>query len=71
MLLPFGGGRRICSGVSFALQVLNLTLASMLQAFEIKTPTGKPIDMSDRSGPSTAIEALLIPRFEFSKVQSW
>ncbi|XP_057987592.1 cytochrome P450 82A1-like [Hevea brasiliensis] len=34
--LTFGSGRRMCSGVSFALQVMQLTLASLLYAFDIQ-----------------------------------
>ncbi|KAI9180206.1 hypothetical protein LWI28_002284 [Acer negundo] len=35
--LPFGSGRRKCPGISFALQVLHLTLARLLHAFELGT----------------------------------
>nr|POE70888.1 cytochrome p450 82a4 [Quercus suber] len=34
-LIPFGSGRRMCPGISFALQVTQLTLATLLHAFEI------------------------------------
>ncbi|KAF2324465.1 hypothetical protein GH714_014491 [Hevea brasiliensis] len=42
-LLPFGSGRRICPGISFALQVLNLTLATLLHSFEIETHSGNQL----------------------------
>ncbi|KAK9170008.1 hypothetical protein Syun_002148 [Stephania yunnanensis] len=39
-LLPFGSGRRSCPGIGLALQVMHLTLARILQAFELKTNPG-------------------------------
>lgn len=33
--IPFGCGRRICAGVSFAIQILQLPLANLLQGFEL------------------------------------
>ncbi|KAJ8771569.1 hypothetical protein K2173_026746 [Erythroxylum novogranatense] len=65
-LIPFGSGRRMCPGISFALQVLNLTLATLLHGFEVETPSNKPVDM--RGGPGlsniklTPLEVLLSPR---------
>ncbi|XP_065875120.1 cytochrome P450 CYP82J17-like [Euphorbia lathyris] len=44
--LPFSGGRRHCPGTNLAMQVLNLSLARLLQAFNFKTPSDKPLDMS-------------------------
>ncbi|XP_057989152.1 cytochrome P450 CYP82D47-like [Hevea brasiliensis] len=65
-LLPFGSGRRICPAVSFALQVLNLTLATLLHSFEIETPSGQPVDMSESAGmtnlKATPVDVLLTPR---------
>ncbi|XP_076934541.1 cytochrome P450 CYP82D47-like [Bidens hawaiensis] len=65
-LLPFGGGRRICPGVSFALQALHLTLASLIQQFTLKNPTNEPIDMRESHGLSsskaTPLEVLVAPR---------
>ncbi|KAI4316764.1 hypothetical protein L6164_024711 [Bauhinia variegata] len=37
-LIPFGYGRRLCPGISFALQVLHLTLVCLLHAFDFATP---------------------------------
>ncbi|WRX30803.1 Cytochrome P450 - like 10, partial [Theobroma cacao] len=45
-LIPFGSGRRICSGVSLALQIMHFTVGNLLHAFEITTPSDEPIDMS-------------------------
>ena len=47
-LIPFGSGRRMCPGISFALQVTQLTLATLLHAFEITNPSDEPVDMIDR-----------------------
>ncbi|KAF4346228.1 hypothetical protein G4B88_021774 [Cannabis sativa] len=51
-LIPFGSGRRSCPGASFAIQVLHLTLARLLQGFEFKNPVDGPIsiDMSESPG---------------------
>ncbi|XP_022766494.1 cytochrome P450 CYP82D47-like [Durio zibethinus] len=65
-LLPFSSGRRMCPGVSFALQVLQLTLANLLYWFDFATPLDEPIDM--RQGPAltlskaTPLEVLVTPR---------
>ncbi|RVX14939.1 Methyltetrahydroprotoberberine 14-monooxygenase [Vitis vinifera] len=65
-LMPFGSGRRSCPGVSFALQVLHLTLARLLHAFELSTPVDQPVDMTESSGltipKATPLEVLLTPR---------
>ncbi|XP_076883272.1 cytochrome P450 CYP82D47-like [Bidens hawaiensis] len=65
-LLPFGSGRRMCPGVSFALQVLPLTLTNVIQQFVIHKPSNEPIDMSERLGittiKATPLEVLLSPR---------
>ncbi|KAM0060734.1 putative cytochrome P450 [Helianthus debilis subsp. tardiflorus] len=65
-LLPFGTGRRMCPGVYFALQVLPLALANVIQQFVIKKTSNEPIDMSESSGLTTSkatpLEVLLAPR---------
>lgn len=65
-LLPFGSGRRMCPGVSFALQSLHFTMATLLQQFVIKNPSDQPIDMSESFGmtnmKATPLEVLLTPR---------
>ncbi|RZC84733.1 hypothetical protein C5167_047515 [Papaver somniferum] len=48
-LIPFGTGRRICPGASFALEVLHLVLTRLILEFEMKAPEGK-IDMRARPG---------------------
>ncbi|XP_061343216.1 xanthotoxin 5-hydroxylase CYP82C4-like [Gastrolobium bilobum] len=65
-LIPFGSGRRSCPGMSFALQVLHLTLARLLHGFEFATPSNQPVDMTESPGltipKATPLEVLLSPR---------
>ncbi|GMH13858.1 hypothetical protein Nepgr_015699 [Nepenthes gracilis] len=64
-LIPFGSGRRICSGISFSLQIMMFTLANLLQAFEITTPSDKQVDLTERFGltnmKETPLEVILTP----------
>lgn len=66
-LIPFGSGRRVCPGISFTTQILELTLASLVHAFEIATPTDEPVDMTEGSGfPNKKVmplEVCLTPRW--------
>ncbi|KAJ4821910.1 hypothetical protein Tsubulata_017056 [Turnera subulata] len=48
--IPFGGGRRMCPGIYFALQELQMTLATFIQGLEFDRPSGEPIDMSEGIG---------------------
>ncbi|KAF8406374.1 hypothetical protein HHK36_008461 [Tetracentron sinense] len=65
-LIPFGSGRRVCPGISFALQVVHLALARLLHCFEFETPLGAPLDMTEGPGMTipkvTPLEVLLTPR---------
>jgi cytochrome P450 len=65
-LIPFGTGRRFCPGISLALQVMQLTLATLLHAFEIATPSDEPVDMTENVAltnlKSTPLEVHLTPR---------
>ncbi|XVF00626.1 hypothetical protein REPUB_Repub04eG0017000 [Reevesia pubescens] len=65
-LLPFGAGRRICPGITFALQLLYLALARLLHGFEWGTVSDKAIDMSESPGitvpKATPLEVTLTPR---------
>ncbi|XP_021283758.1 cytochrome P450 CYP82D47-like [Herrania umbratica] len=65
-LIPFGSGRRMCPGVSFGLQVLELTLANLLQGFELGTPLDEPVDMGEAIGLTnlkvSPLEVLITPR---------
>ncbi|XP_058081383.1 cytochrome P450 CYP82D47-like [Magnolia sinica] len=64
--LPFGSGRRACPGITFAMQVMHLTLARLLHAFHLDTPNGQPVDMTEGLGltipKSTQLEVLWTPR---------
>ncbi|KAJ6722508.1 CYTOCHROME P450 82C3-RELATED [Salix koriyanagi] len=64
--IPFGSGRRMCPGVSFAIQILNLVLSTLLHGFEIETLNDAPIDMTETGGmtniKATPLKALLTPR---------
>lgn len=64
--IPFGSGRRMCPGVSLALQVLHLTLARLLHEFELGTVSDALVDMSESPGLSvpkaTPLEVVLSPR---------
>lgn len=65
-LIPFGSGRRICPGVTLGLQVMQLTLANLLQGFDIATPLDEPLDVSETYGITNLkagqLDVLLIPR---------
>ena len=64
--LPFGSGRRMCPGLSFSLQVTQLTLANLLHNFEIASPLNKPVDMTEKvrltNQKATPLEVHLTPR---------
>ncbi|KAH9607018.1 hypothetical protein KSS87_013793 [Heliosperma pusillum] len=64
--LPFGSGRRICPGITYALKFMMLTLATLLQGFEISTPLLETVDMSEGFGitnlKATPLDVLLVPR---------
>jgi cytochrome P450 len=63
---PFGSGRRSCPGITLASQVTQLTLARLIQGFELATPGNEPVDMSEGSGITLPkvkpIELLITPR---------
>ncbi|MCL7039080.1 hypothetical protein MKW94_030590 [Papaver nudicaule] len=68
-LIPFGAGRRICPGVSFAVQLMHLVLARLLHEFDITTvgPEAK-VDMAESGGllccKIMPLEVLIKPRLE-------
>jgi len=69
-LLPFGGGRRKCPGVSLGLEIVHFSLASFLHSFEILNSSPDPIDMTETFGltntKATPLEILIKPRLSFS-----
>ncbi|KAJ4955619.1 hypothetical protein NE237_012402 [Protea cynaroides] len=64
--IPFGSGVRSCPGITFAMQVLLLTLARLIHGFNLETPSNRPIDMSEGLAltlpKKTPVEVLLTPR---------
>ncbi|KAH7567345.1 hypothetical protein JRO89_XS07G0055300 [Xanthoceras sorbifolium] len=65
-LIPFGAGRRACPGIAFALQMTHLGLASLLQAYEVSTPSNTAVDMTGTPGLTNTranpLHVLLQPR---------
>ncbi|KAL2242984.1 UNVERIFIED_CONTAM: cytochrome [Sesamum indicum] len=65
-LLPFGGGRRICPGISFSLGLMELALANFLHGFDIEKLSDGMVDMTSSFGATnmkaTPLEVLLKPR---------
>ncbi|XP_050224676.1 cytochrome P450 93B2-like [Mercurialis annua] len=58
-LLPFGSGRRNCSGMSLAMQILPITLATLIQCFDWTVVASRPaavdggdqvVDMTEKPG---------------------
>lgn len=66
-LIPFGAGRRSCPGTGLALQMLHMVLAILIQKFELSTPNGAEVDMTESAGltndKATPLEVLVAPRF--------
>ncbi|XP_042484423.1 cytochrome P450 CYP82D47-like [Macadamia integrifolia] len=64
--VPFGSGVRSCPGITFAMQILHLTLARLLHGFNMETPSCEPIDMNEGLGltlpKKTPLEVLFSPR---------
>ncbi|KAF6136423.1 hypothetical protein GIB67_019306 [Kingdonia uniflora] len=70
-LIPFGSGRRSCPGISFALQILHLTLARLVHGFQLTTPTDLPIDMTPTNvgvtiSRANPLEVICTPRLAFN-----
>ncbi|XP_040988470.1 cytochrome P450 736A117-like [Juglans microcarpa x Juglans regia] len=52
-LIPFGAGRRSCPGIPFALTIIELVLANLVQKFDWALPneaSGQDLDMSESIG---------------------
>ncbi|GAB4861025.1 hypothetical protein Ancab_040056 [Ancistrocladus abbreviatus] len=64
--IPFGSGRRVCPGISFALQIMQFTLANLLHGFDIKTPGDEPVNMTESPGltmpKALPLDVILTPR---------
>lgn len=51
--IPFGSGRRMCAGISFAPPIMKLQLANLLYHFDWKLPDGQnaeDLDMTEAFG---------------------
>ncbi|KAL5978374.1 hypothetical protein ACLOJK_029491 [Asimina triloba] len=45
--IPFGSGRRMCPGMTFAYHVIHLTLARLIHGFNMATTMDEPVDMTE------------------------
>lgn len=67
--LPFGSGRRACPGSNFATQVSLMTLARLLQGFDLEVPVDEPVDMREGLGITlpklTPLQIVLTPRLPY------
>ncbi|KAE9611186.1 putative cytochrome P450 [Lupinus albus] len=73
-LIPFSFGRRSCPGMTFGLQVVHLTLARLIQGFDITTKDGVKVDMSEGLGVALPkekpLEVMLKPLLPLELYQS-
>ena len=64
--IPFSSGRRACPGITAGMQTMHLTLARLLQSFNVATPSNAPVDMREGSGLTlpkiVPLEVVLTPR---------
>ncbi|XP_061341074.1 dimethylnonatriene synthase-like [Gastrolobium bilobum] len=72
--IPFSFGRRSCPGMTFGLQVVHLTLARLLQGFDIYTKSGVPVDMKEGLGVAmpkeNTLKVILQPRLPMELYES-
>uniref|UniRef100_A0A6N2LEQ2 Cytochrome P450 n=1 Tax=Salix viminalis TaxID=40686 RepID=A0A6N2LEQ2_SALVM len=64
--IPFSSGRRSCPAINLGLLVVHLTLARILQGFDLTTVAGLPVDMVEGRGialpKENPLEAVIKPR---------
>ncbi|KAF6993051.1 hypothetical protein CFC21_009992 [Triticum aestivum] len=63
--LPFGSGRRICPGITFAAVTFEIILANLIYHFDWELPEGSPgVDMTEEYGIDVhrKVKLLLVPR---------
>ncbi|KAL6012484.1 hypothetical protein ACLOJK_002973 [Asimina triloba] len=64
--IPFGSGRRMCPGISFAYQVMHLTLARLIHGFNMATTMDEQVDMTECIGitmpKESPLQVLFSPR---------
>nr|XP_043608615.1 cytochrome P450 CYP82D47-like [Erigeron canadensis] len=65
-LIPFSSGRRICPGIAFSLEAMQLILANIIHGFEFQNPSDDQIDMTESPGFSnvkaSSLELFVSPR---------
>ncbi|XP_074584512.1 flavonoid 3',5'-hydroxylase 1-like [Curcuma longa] len=65
-LIPFGAGRRVCTGKAAAMLLLQYMLGVLVHAFDWRLPEGEKLDMEEKYGLTTPklvpLKALLTPR---------
>ncbi|XP_039140564.1 cytochrome P450 CYP82D47-like [Dioscorea cayenensis subsp. rotundata] len=73
-LIPFGTGRRLCPGISMALHVMHLTLARLIQSFELKPVSSVPAELFEglfsMTSYSTPLMVEITPRLSPQLYQS-
>lgn len=71
--IPFSSGRRMCPAVNYGLLVVYLTLARLIQSFEMTTPMNVAVDMSEGLGIALPkvkpLEVILTPRLPLELYQ--
>ncbi|KAF3772733.1 Cytochrome P450 82C4 [Nymphaea thermarum] len=61
--IPFGSGRRICPGISFALSIIHIVLARLFQGFDLQLLLADSFfDDDNPLGTRTVLNVLLAPR---------
>ncbi|KAK9757293.1 hypothetical protein RND81_01G154000 [Saponaria officinalis] len=64
--LPFGSGKRICPGISLALQVMQFILSNLLHQFDLSTPAQEAVDMTEGLGltihKTSPLKVIITPR---------
>ncbi|KAL2471081.1 Cytochrome [Abeliophyllum distichum] len=58
--VPFGGGRRGCSGANLAISLLHITLAASIQCFHWKIKGAEKVDMEEGAGFSVPMAHPLV-----------
>ncbi|XP_054793641.1 dimethylnonatriene synthase-like isoform X1 [Prosopis cineraria] len=73
--IPFSSGRRSCPAANFGIQVVSLTLARLLQGFDLSTTTkdGVAVEMSEGLGVAlpklNPLRVMIKPRLSFELYQ--
>lgn len=64
--MPFGMGRRSCPGMTATMLMMQVTLARLLQGFDLRTPGNEPVNMTEEAGLTLArkysLNVVITPR---------